>query len=162
MGYPFGAAIKMLILTGARREEVGGMKWSEIDPGKWTLPASRAKNGLDHITPLSAPAMAVLDSVPRIGRSDLVFTTNSAAPVSGWSKAKVQIDRLSGVANWVLHDLRRCSRQGWASRHGSPHRGSVLGHIVKGVGGVYNKASYLREKTEAIDPWAKRVEEIVR
>ena len=163
MGYPFGAAIKMLILTGTRREEVGGMKWSEIDPGKWTLPASRAKNGLEQITPLSAAAMAVLDSLPRIGRSDLLFTTNSVAPVSGWSKAKAQIDRLSGVTNWVLHDLRRTLATGLGGLGIEPHVvEACLGHMVKGVAGVYNKASYLREKTKAMDAWAKRVEEIVR
>jgi integrase len=163
LGYPFGPAIKMLILTGARREEVGGMKWSEIDPGKWTLPASRAKNKLEHITPLSASAMAVLESVPRVGHGDLVFTTNGVTPVSGWSKAKAQIDRLSGETGWVLHDLRRCIST-WMNESGTdPHIAeAVLGHAVKGVGGVYNKASYLREKAEALDLWAKHVEEIAR
>ena len=162
MGYPFGAAIKMLILTGARREEVGGMKWSEIDPGKWTLPASRAKNGLEQITPLSAAAMAVLDSLPRIGRSDLLFTTNGVAPMSGWSKAKAQIDRLSGVTGWVLHDLRRTLATGLGGLGIEPHVvEACLGHVVKGVAGVYNKASYLPEKTTAMDAWAKHVEEIV-
>ena len=158
LGYPFGAAIRLLILTGAGREEVGGMKWSEIGSAKWTLPASRAKNILDHITPLSAAAMAMLDGVPRVGHGDLVFTTSGVTPVSGWSKAKAQIDRLSGVTGWVLHDRRRTLATGLGV---DPHVvEAVLGHIVKGVGGVHNKASYPREKADALDLWAKHVEEI--
>ena len=175
--YPFGPAVRLLVLTGARREEIAALKWSEIGTAKWRdaiartegevpallLPASRAKNKLEHITPLSAAAMVVLDSVPRIGHGDLVFTTNGVTPVSGWSRAKAQIDRLSGVTGWVLHDLRRCIST-WMNESGTdPHIAeAVLGHVVKGVGGVYNKASYLREKAEALDLWAKHVEEIAR
>jgi integrase len=107
--------------------------------------------------------MAVLDNVPRIGRCDLVFTTNGVTPVSGWSKAKARIDRLSGVTDWVLHDLRRCIST-WMNESGTdPHTAeAVLRHVVKGVGGVYNKASYLREKAEALDVWAEHVEEIAK
>jgi integrase len=164
LGYPFGAAIKLLILTGARREEVGGMKWSEIAPGKWTLPALRAKNRLEQITPLSAAAMVVLDSLPRIGRSDLVFTTNGLTPVSGWSKAKAQIDRLSGVTGWVVHDLRRTLATGLGDGLGvAPHVvEAVLGHVVKGIAGVYNRSAYAAEKQAAMDAWAAHVVEIAR
>ena len=176
--YPFGPAVRLLVLTGARREEIAAMKWSEIGTAKWRdaiartegevpallLPASRAKNKLEHITPLSASAMVVLDGVPRIGRGDLVFTTNGVTPVSGWSKAKAQIDRLSGATGWVLHDLRRTLATGLGDGLGvDPHVvEAVLGHVVKGVGGVYNRSSYLREKAEALDLWAKHVEGIAR
>jgi integrase len=164
LGYPYGPAIKLLILTGARREEVGAMRRSEIAPGKWTLPASRSKNKLDHITPLSAPAMAVLNGLPRIGRSDLLFTTNGVTPASGWSTAKATLDRLSGVTHWVVHDLRRTLATGMGEGLGiAPHVvEAVLGHVVKGIAGVYNRSGYLREKGEALDLWAKHVEEIAK
>ena len=60
MGWPFGRAVQMLILTGARREEVGAMRWSEIDLAAkiWTLPAERAKNGVEHVIPLAARRLA--------------------------------------------------------------------------------------------------------
>jgi integrase len=173
LGYPFGPAIKLLVLTGCRREEVGAMKWSEIGFVKWmetdrtieamawTLPASRAKNRLEHITPLSPTAVTVLASVPRCG--DLAFTTNGKAPISGWSKAKLHLDRMSGVTDWVLHDLRRCIST-WMNENGTdPHIAEAcLGHIVKGVGGVYNKAAYLPQKRLALELWAKHVEEIAK
>ncbi len=85
------------------------------------------------------------------------------APISGWSKTKAHLDRLSGVTDWVLHDLRRCIST-WMNESGTdPHIAeAVLGHVVKGVGGVYNKAAYLPQKRVALDLWAKHVEEIAR
>ncbi|MBV8105975.1 MAG: integrase arm-type DNA-binding domain-containing protein, partial [Hyphomicrobiales bacterium] len=164
LGYPFGAAAKLLILTGGRREEIAAMKWSEIGTAKWKdaevpallLSAARAKNRLEHITPLSPAAAAVLASVPRHG--EFVFTTNGKAHIAGWSRAKLRIDRMSGTTGWVFHDFRRCVST-WLNENGTdPHIvEAVLGHVVKGVGGVYNKAGYLREKAEALNLWAKHV-----
>ncbi len=66
---PFNGIVRMLILTGQRREEVADMTWSELsnDLSTWTIPASRAKNGATHIVPLSAPAQDLLRNVPRFG-----------------------------------------------------------------------------------------------
>jgi integrase len=110
----FGALIRMLLLTGQRREEVTAMRWSEIDLEKaeWIIPASRAKNGQSHSVDLSAPALSILEGLrPKSGTKasakrtrravaasakpkdlDLVFTTNGVTPVSGHSKAKAVLD----------------------------------------------------------------------
>ena len=100
----FGRIVQMLILTGQRREEVGGMAWAELseDLTTWTIPASRAKNGVAHIVPLSAPAQELLRAAPRTG--DLVFP-GLRGVFSGWSKAKAALDARSGVSDWRLHDL---------------------------------------------------------
>jgi len=119
MTYPFGPAVRMLILTGARREEVGAMRWSEVDldAKTWTLPSARSKNGLEHVTPLSDDAAALLRSLPRIGHSQHVFTTTGSTPISGWSAVKDRLDAASGVTGWTLHDLRRTMATGaWARR----------------------------------------------
>ncbi|MFC3078193.1 tyrosine-type recombinase/integrase [Phenylobacterium terrae] len=107
MGYPFGPLIKLLILTGQRRSEVAGLRWSEIDGKEWRLPDARTKRGLGHLVPLSPLALSVLKDCPRIGSSPLVFTTGKrkvtaeeraagvkaeAAPVSGWSRMKDRLD----------------------------------------------------------------------
>ena len=99
-GLPVRPAIRLWILTGARREEVGAMRWSEVDFAAevWTLPAARAKNSIEQVVPLSNSAIDILKSLPRIGRSSFVFTTTGETSISGWSRAKTTLDAASGVA----------------------------------------------------------------
>ena len=73
---PHGDAVRLLILTGARREEIAQLKWSEIQDGAIHLSNGRSKNGQAHDVPLSAPARELLASLPRIGDSDFVFTVD--------------------------------------------------------------------------------------
>ena len=78
LDWPFGPIVKLLLLTGARRDEVAGMRWSELDLNArtWTIPSARSKNNRAHGIPLSDAAMAILESLPRIGdRVDFVFST---------------------------------------------------------------------------------------
>ena len=82
---------QLLLLTGQRRGEVAAMRWREVDlDGKvWTLPKERCKNGVEHVVPLSDPTVAILQGLPRIaGKEGFVFSTNGAAPVSGFAKGK--------------------------------------------------------------------------
>ena len=92
-GWPFGPLVKLLLLTAQRRDEVAGMEWPELDFVKktWTIPRAKAKNNRAHEVQLSAAAINVLRSVPRVG-NDLVFTTTGKTPVSGFSRAKRQLD----------------------------------------------------------------------
>ena len=140
LGWPFGAIYRLLILTGARLREIGELRWSEIAGDIIKLEGDRTKNGLPHTIPLSAPALALIEDLHRIGDSDLVFTTNGKAPVSGWSKAKVRLDALANIKDWRVHDLRRaiatgmqklgvaervieaCLGHSTASRNGTPAR----------------------------------------
>lgn len=108
MGYPYGPLIKMLILTAQRRNEVAGLLRDEIDGKNWKLPDARAKRGKGHLVPLSPRAVAILEDLPTIGGSPLMFTTGKRAakkgekvdaqaqpaPVSGWSRMKDRLDRV--------------------------------------------------------------------
>ena len=121
IGWPFGSIVKLLALTGARRDEVAQVEWREIDFDRalWTLPAARSKNRREHAIPLSVSALEILRSLPRVERSGLVFTTtNGRVPVSGFNKAKDRFDNAIGelraqagseepIEPWVFHDLRR-------------------------------------------------------
>jgi integrase len=100
MGFPFGPFVQTLVVTAQRRDEVAGMGRRELkDAGAlWTIPAPRTKKGLEHDVPLSAAAKEVLTEIPRIGRSDLVFTTAGVTSMSGYSKAKARLDALSGAS----------------------------------------------------------------
>ena len=161
IGWPFGAMVKVLVLTGQRRDEVARMEWSEIDFGDklWTLPRERVKNDEKHEVPLSDAAIAVLKSVPRIAGSRYVFTTNGKAPSSGYSKGKRRLDALLSpdMPPWRLHDLRRTTASGMA-RLGInlPVIEKVLNHAsgsFAGIVGVYQKHEFSEEKRRALDAW---------
>ncbi len=179
-GWPFGPLIQLLILTGQRRQEVAGMRWSEIDLGArtWTLPKERAKNNAEHIVPLSDAAIAILASVPRIGgKVDFVFTMTGESPVTGFNSAKKRIDAYlaespgeaadghAPPARWTLHDLRRTFASGLA-RLGInlPVIEKVLNHTSGSFGGivaVYQRHSFADEKRAALEAWARFVERLV-
>jgi len=173
IGWPFGALVKILLLSGARRDEVGRMRWSELDlDGKtWTLPRERAKNGVAHVVPLSDPVLTILRGLPRIGASDFVFTVTGKTAVSGFSNAKERIDALLAASHgepvpaWVFHDLRRTCATGLA-RLGTalPVVEKVLNHTsgsFGGIVGVYQKHGFADEKRHALTAWAAFVERLV-
>ena len=111
LGWPYGTVVQLLCLTGQRRGEIAGMEWSEIDLARkvWMIPAAKTKNSETHLVPLSAPVIAILESLPRPVGSDLVFSTTGDTAVSGFSKWKSRIDAMlpQMTADWTLHHIRR-------------------------------------------------------
>jgi integrase len=163
LGGPYGELVKLLVLTGARRDEVASMTWGEVDLDArlWKLPAARTKNGRPHEIHLSGPVLAILQSLPRRGDT-FVLTAAGAAPVSNFSKSKRALDALlPAMARWVLHDLRRSAATGMADLGVQPHViEAVLNHVgghKAGVAGVYNRANYVAEKGAALDAWGEHV-----
>jgi len=162
----FGIIVQLLILTGQRREEIGGMTWQELDVEKalWSIPAERSKNRQAHEVPLSNPALMLLQTRQHHDQRDLVFGIGKG-PFSGWSKAKARLDTRSGVQNWRLHDLRRTVVTGMAETGIQPHIiEAVVNHISghkAGIAGVYNRAAYGPEKRSAMAAWADHVQAVV-
>jgi integrase len=165
-----GRIVKLLLLTGQRRDEVGKMLWSEIDLEKamWTLPSSRTKNGRQHEIPLPKQAVAIISSMPRVLGRDHVFGTGRSG-FSGWSKAKLALDaRIAAlpafVSPWRIHDLRRTAATGMATLGVQPHVvEAILNHVSgarAGVAGIYNRATYREEKREGLAQWADFIEGI--
>lgn len=168
VGEPFAQALRLLLLTGARLNEVCGMTLSEIteDGAKWTLAGSRTKNGEPHIVPLSPQARDILTSVKHVaGEPGFIFTTTGRSPVSGWSKIKARLDAAMNIPPWRLHDLRRTAATGMAEIGIPPHIvEALLNHISgakQGVAGTYNRAQYLPERAAALGKWAAYVEGLV-
>jgi integrase len=167
--YPFGRLVQLLLLTGARRDELREAPWAEfdLDGGMWTLPGDRVKNGNEHSVPLSSWAKQILRSMPRIKGRGLLFTTTGETPYSGLSKAKRALDTASGVAGWTLHDLRRTAATGMAERCGvQPHiveaaLNHVSGESRRGVAGVYNRSRYTDDIRKALQAWADYVDGLV-
>jgi integrase len=163
-----GRIVRLLILTGQRKSEIGDLSWPEVDLEKrqLDLPPERTKNRKAHLVSLSDQVLAIFEGVSRREGRDLLFGIG-AGGFSGWSKAKEFLDdritaaraeaREKPLPGWTLHDLRRSvvthlHERGFAQphvveaivNHVSGHRG--------GVAGMYNKALYLIERRRAGAP----------
>jgi integrase len=176
LGTPFGPFVRMLIVTGQRRNEVSEMNWSEVDriTRLWTIPKERSKNKCVHKLPLNDIAIAGLDELaegenwPATG---LVFTTTGRTSISGYSRVKKRLDdiigRVSGepISPWRLHDLRRTfatNMQRLGVRFEVTE--ALLNHVgdsKAGVAGVYQRHDWEPEKADAVRLWANRLLELL-
>jgi integrase len=160
----YGRIVKLLMLTGQRRDEIADLRLDEIEGDQIALPASRTKNSRPHDVPLSIQALAVLAEQPeRVGR-DLLFGEGEGG-FSGFSRAKDKLDEASGVADWTLHDLRRTAATRMADLGVQPHViEAVLNHVSghkAGVAGIYNRSTYAAEKRAALDMWGSYVQTLL-
>lgn len=169
LGRPFGAIVQLLILTAQRRDEVAGMRWSEIDLDKkeWVISPARAKNSNENRVPLTDVAVEIIKGQYRLKGSDFVFPSGrrpAERSVSGFSKAKTRLDDMSGVTGWRLHDLRRTAASGMASYKVAPHVvEKILNHtdgVLGGVAGIYNRFGYDEEKRHALEIWSAHIERL--
>jgi integrase len=158
----YGAIARLLILTGQRREEIGGPRRDEIRDDMIVLPGERTKNKRSHVIPLSSLAQDVLR--PHQGIGPFVFGDEKT--FGSWSYGRTRVDAALAAAGvklapWVLHDLRRSVATHMAEIGIQPHIiESVLNHTgghKAGVAGIYNRATYDREKRQALDLWADHV-----
>jgi integrase len=119
----YGSILKLLLLTGCRRDEIGGLMWSEVDLNARTItiPGSRTKNKQEHVVPLSDTAMFILAGIAKREGREHVFGRTLAAGFSGWSSAKAEFDALINIPEWVVHDLRRTVRTGIDKLGTPPH-----------------------------------------
>jgi integrase len=187
----YSAIVRLLVLTGQRREEVGGMRWGELDLGAalWSLPGERTKNGLPHDVPLSAEVLAILRALPRMPGRELVFGSGRG-PFSAWSSCKAALDgkiakaraaarlgrplargerpdpTLDALPEWRLHDLRRTLVTGMNELEIAPHVveavvNHVSGEAKRGVAGTYNHAKYNPQKRRALNLWGAHVAALV-
>src|SRR3546814_4183157 len=163
----FGPIVRLLIVTGQRREEVSGMDWKELDRSSrfWTLPGERTKNGEPNSIPLNLLAISELDRLaggelwPRHGR---VFATSSGAGFTAYAKGKLKLDRLIGedgdpLAPWRLHDLRRTMATGM-QRLGVRFAvtEALLTHVSgsrAGVAGIYKRHDWTPDTAAAQNAW---------
>jgi integrase len=166
LGHPYAGIVRLLILTGQRRNEIAGLHWNEIDLEERALhlPAARTKNGHAHDVPLSALSLATIASTPRLVNADLVFTRRRK-PVTAFAWLKLKLDAGSGVSDWRLHDLRRTVASG-LQRLGVRLEvtEAVLNHrsgSTAGIVGVYQRHDYAAEKRDALARWADHVDAIV-
>lgn len=176
-GLPWGHGLKLMMLTGARREEIFSADRSEFDltAGEWVIPPARAKNGMAHILPLSEAAQAVIKSIPVSGFTEKLMAAlgNGANGPSGFSKVQARVrsavdkalKRESGP-HWTMHDIRRTVATG-LQRLGVRFEvtEAVLNHVSGskgGIAGVYQRHDWKTEKRVALYAWADELARIVR
>jgi integrase len=153
--------IRLLLWTGARRGEVGGMRWSELDNGVWTIPSSRAKNHRELVLPLPRQAQDVLDSRPRLVGRELLFG-HGPRGFAGWSSAKSALDeRLRFNRPWTLHDIRRTTETRLAELGIAKEiRSRLLNHDVGEIEHRYQHHTFLQEKRAALQAWADELAQL--
>lgn len=181
----YGRIVKLALLTGARREEIGGLRWQEVDieRAELTLAPERTKNGRPHLIPLSPMALSLVSATPRREGRDYLFGEGAGA-FSGWSKAKAALDRrifaarqalakntpkasgeVKPMTDWRHHDLRRTVATRMADLGIQPHViEAVLNHVSgskAGVAGVYNRSLYAAEKRAALDRWDEHIHAVL-
>jgi integrase len=160
----FGAVVKMLLLTGQRREKILSMRWQDVSlDGEWTIPSEAREKGNAGALMLPEAALSVVVQQPRLDDNPYVFAGRGDGHINGPSKAKRQLDaKLPEMPQWQLHDCRRTFRS-LLSRAGvsSDIAERLMGHALQGVEGVYDRHSYRNEKADALKRLAALISEIV-
>lgn len=161
LGYPMMQYLRILALTAQRRTEVASMRWADVDleAATWALSSDDTKASRAHLVPLSAPAVAMLEDIPRLG--EYVFTTDGRTHVADFAKSKSRLDQFIAakggpIVPWRLHDLRRSAATHMVRLGVSTEIvGRVLNHAPQGVTAkVYALHSFAPEKRVALDKWA--------
>jgi integrase len=167
----YGTIVKLLMLTGQRRDEIAGLRWLEIDfdRGVLSFPGSRTKNARPHELPMSAQVRALLSAQPKKDGRDFVFG-EGRGPFSGYARRKAILDSCIAESNralapWVVHDIRRSVATGMAEIGIQPHViEAVLNHVSGhkgGIAGIYNRAQYSAEKAQALARWDEHLQEVI-
>jgi integrase len=174
----FGALVKTLLLTAQRRDEIAQMSRREIGEDTiWEIPAERYKTKRPNFVPLSKAALAVIEAQPKLEDCNFVFPSRAKTPFSGFGKSKAKLDKavfaamkkqatkgakVEPIPNWTLHDLRRTAKTLMVRAGVRPDISErVLGHVIAGVEGTYDRHSYANEKRDALEKLVVMIEHII-
>jgi integrase len=164
----YGRIVRILMLTGQRRQEIGNLRWEELDLGAGTLtiPEKRSKTHEPSVVPLVPEVVSLIESMPR---DHATVFGGAKVGFDNFSKAKVALDKKiaeelgAPLADWRLHDLRRSMATTMAEklRVRSEVVERILNHIPPGIKRVYNVAVYPEETREALEKWAAYLHAVV-
>jgi integrase len=159
----YAMVMRLLLLTSCRRQEIGGLRFDEIDfnAATITLPPARTKSKREFVVPLTPAALEILRQrrTQVVADYPMVFD-RSGRGFTNWSNQKLWLDqRLAGVGTlleaWTVHDFRRSVSTSLHEDFGVPPHivEAILGHVIPGVGGIYNRAIYFDERRRALEKW---------
>jgi integrase len=160
----FGAIVQLCLLTAQRSRKVATMRWSDVSiAGEWTIAAEAREKGSGGSLVLPEVAAAVVRGRPQVETNPFVFAGRGGGPFAGFSQAKARFDaKLPAMPPWVIHDLRRTARSLMSRAGVRPDVAErVMGHVMSGVEGVYDRHAYRDEKADALRRLAHVIESIV-
>ncbi|API58753.1 hypothetical protein BSL82_05005 [Tardibacter chloracetimidivorans] len=159
----FGAFVRTCLLTGQRRAKVAAMRWGDIQDGVWTIPAEAREKVNAGELKLPKQALEIINAQPVIEKNPYVFAGRGKKAMAGFSVGKRDLDEKAPLQEpWVLHDLRRTAKSLMARANVRPDISErVLGHVIAGVEGVYDRHSYAAEKADALEKLASLVDLIL-
>jgi integrase len=148
--------LRLALLTAQRREKVASIKWDDLDGNVWTIPSEDREKGNAGKLKLPLLAMQIIERQPRLNA--YVFAGRGGGHFASW-KQRDKIER----DGWTVHDLRRSAKSLMARAEVPPHVSErVLGHVIKGVEGVYDQYDYDAEKGDALKRLARLIEQITK
>jgi integrase len=164
-GYPYGTIVQLLILLGQRRGEIAGLQqdWINERDRLIVLPGKITKNGREHRVPYGEMTAQILERVPRLNSTKLLFPARGSdeRPFNGWGKSKRNFEWLPPIKHWTLHDLRRTFATNLAGMGVPIHvLERLLNHVsgtVSGVAAIYNRWAYEKECREAMLLWEQKI-----
>ena len=158
----FGAFVRLLLLTGQRRDKVATMRWEDIQDGVWMIPSEKREKGNANELKLPKVALDIIEAQPRFAHNPYVFAGTGRVQLQNHTTAKAAfIAKLPEMPQWGLHDLRRTARSLMSRAGVRPDISErVLGHAMGGVEGIYDRHSYCEEKAYALRALAALVESI--
>ena len=164
----FGALVRLLLLTGQRRDKVATMRWDDIVGDEWRIPTEKREKGNAGNLRLPPIALDIINQQPRLADNPYVFAVSGGkGHFNSHSQRKEDLDArlaemLPAMERWTLHDLRRTARSLLSRAGVRPDISErVLGHAIPGVEGVYDRHSYDVEKADALNRLACLIETIV-
>ncbi len=148
----FGAFIKLALLTGQRRAKIASMRWEDVSvDGTWDIPSEEREKGNAGALVLPEVAVGVIRTQTRIVGNPFIFPGRGDRHFSGYGQLKLSFDAKAKIAPWVIHDLRRTARSLMARAGVRPDIAErVMGHVLPGVEGIYDRHEYRKEKADAL------------
>jgi integrase len=159
----FGSFVRVALLTAQRREKILAMKWDDLDAGEWTIPQAKREKGTAGSLMLPQMALDIINAQPRLLSNDYVFAGQGSGYIQAIGKRKAALDsKMTGVAHYTLHDLRRTARSLMSRAGVRPEIAErVLGHAQDAIEGIYDRHDYSAEKAEALQKLADLIQVIV-
>jgi integrase len=159
----YGALIRVALLTGQRKAKLATMRWQDIDgSGNWTIPTEAREKNNPGMLQLPAQVRAIIGAQPEVADNPFVFTGRCKLAFNSFSAGKRDIDEMVAIPPWVFHDLRRTAKSLMARAGVRPDISErVLGHVIGGVEGTYDRHGYGEEKADALKALAGLVDRIL-
>ena len=155
----YGALLKVLLLTGQRKDKVAHLRWDDLHGRVWTIRSEKREKPNAGELRLPPVVLDIINAQQRIAGNSYVFAGRNSGPYNAWGPDKRDLDTKLVIPHWVNHDLRRTAKTLMVRAGVRPDISErVLGHTILGVEGTYDQHDYIDEKADALIKLAARVE----